>query len=426
MSVRDDWSARLDALIEKQNEPEWMTALRRKAWDTFIELGLPTRRDERWKYTSLMAFGRANFVTPERVTQDYKFEVDGVEAIATLSHINGVAHLASSDLGRLGIDVALRPLAEAWEDARASLERRCDALEDGLQALQFAFAVDGAVVRIGNEVQLDAPIRLTRSTHTENAFAPVFDCIIVGRHANARLLERYEGSAQSATSGGLCEIEVRDGAQFEHVIVQDEPKEVWHLRSVNVEIARDATYRAFTLAAGGRLGRHEHRANFRGEGVHAHLNALSLGRDAQVLDHCTVINHALPNGTSHQLCRVILEDTSHSVFNGTVVVAEDAQQTDAFQMNNNLLLSDGARADTRPQLEIAADDVKCGHGATLGQLSEEEIFYLMSRAIPRGRARALLIGGFASEAVDTIEAPELRALVDARVQRWLQPMSANR
>lgn len=424
MSAREQWTARFDALVQSRNEPAWMTALRKKAWDRFLELGLPTRRDERWKYTSLLAFGRNPFATPERITSELSFEVDGIEAVATLSHINGITHLGSSDLGRLGVEMTVRPLAEAWEDAREALERRCEAIQDGVQALQFAFATDGAIVFIGNDVEMTAPIRLTRRTDTPNAFAPVFDHIVVGRHAQALLIERYEGSATASTSGGICDIVVKDGANFEHVIVQEEPHDVWHVRSVDVDIARDASYRAFTLAAGGRLGRHEHQARFSGEGVQANLDALTLGKGSQVIDHCTVLNHALPNGKSHQLNRVILDDKAHGIFNGTVVVAIDAQQTDAFQMNNNLLLSDEARADTRPQLEIAADDVKCGHGATLGQLNDDEIFYLMSRAIPKNVARRMLLGGFASEAVDTIQSPALKSLVATRVRRWLDQLDA--
>lgn len=425
MSAREQWAARFEALVQSRQEPAWMTALRQKAWERFLELGLPTRRDERWKYTPLIAFGRNDFVTPERITSEFAFEVDGVEAVATLSHINGITHLGASDLGRIGGEIAVRPLAEAWDQAREALERRCAAIQDGMQALNFAFAVDGAVIFIGNDVEMTQPIRLTRRTDTPNAFAPVFDHIVVGRHAKALLLERYEGSARASTSGGLCDIVVKDGAHFEHVIVQEEPLDVWHVRTIEVEIARDASYRAFTLAAGGRLGRHEHNARFGGEGVEANLDALTLGRGSQVIDHCTVLNHALPNGVSHQLNRVILNDKAHGIFNGTVVVARDAQQTDAYQMNNNLLLSDEARADTRPQLEIAADDVKCGHGATLGQLSEEDAFYLMSRAIPRDVARRMLVAGFAGEAIDTIQSPELKSLVEQRVRRWLSQPEAN-
>ena len=165
MSAREQWTARFDALVQSRNEPAWMTALRKKAWDRFLELGLPTRRDERWKYTSLLAFGRNPFVTPERITSELSFEVDGIEAVATLSHINGITHLGSSDLGRLGVEITVRPLAEAWEDAREALERRCEAIQDGVQALQFAFATDGAIVFIGNDVEMTAPIRLTRRTH---------------------------------------------------------------------------------------------------------------------------------------------------------------------------------------------------------------------------------------------------------------------
>lgn len=425
MSARQQWTDRFEALVQSRNEPAWMTELRKGAWERFLELGLPTRRDERWKYTPLLAFGRQDFVTPSRVTTEVTLEVDGVEAMATLTHINGVLHLGASDLGRLGVDVAVRPLAESWDDAREALERRAAAIQDGIQALSFAFAVGGAVIFIGNDVEMTAPIRLVRTNKTANAFAPVLDRIVVGRHAKAALIERYEGSATGAVSGGIADVEVKDGANFEHVIVQHEPDDAWHMRTIEATVGRDATYRAFTLAEGARVGRHEHNATMVGQGAQIHLNALTLARGSQTIDHCTRIVHALPNGDSFQLNRTILDDKAHGVFNGTVVVAQDAQLTNAEQMNNNMLLTLDARADSRPQLEIAADDVKCGHGATIGQISDEEIFYLMSRAVPRDVARRMLIAGFADEAVDTIESPALRHVVEHRVRQWLHPQDAN-
>jgi len=420
MSALEQWTARFEQLIETRNEPDWLTALRRKAWEFFLENGLPDRKNERWKYTSLRAFGRQEYVTPTREPQDIAFEKDGVEAIATLSHINGFTQLGGSDLGNLKPEIAIRPLAEAWDDAREALERRCEQLRDGFEALQFAFAQDGAIVLIGNEVQMDKPIRLTRRTITPNAFAPVFDVIVVGRHAKASLFERYEGSAEGATSGGFCDVVVKEGASFEHVIDQEEADQTWHARITRVNIEKDAHYRAFTLAAGGRLGRHDHATHLGAPGGESFLDAVTLGSGSQVLDHCTENNHAAPHTVSNQLCRAIVDGKSHSVFNGLNLIAKDAQQVDIEQLNNNLLLSDDARADTRPQLEVAADDVKAGHGATLGRLDETEIFYLTSRAIPETRARQLVIAGFAHEVVQRIETQSLRNWITQRVQHWLE------
>lgn len=420
MSALEQWTARFESLLETRQDPPWLTALRRRAWEHFLENGLPNRKNERWKYTSLRAFGRQDYVTPSREPLDIEFESDGTKAIATLSHVNGFAQLGGSDLGKLTPEIAIRPLAEAWDDAREALERRCDELRDGFEALQFAFAQDGAIVLVGNEVQMDAPIRLTRRTTTPNAFAPVFDVIVVGRHAKATLFERYEGSAEGATSGGFCDVVVKEGARLEHIIVQEEPEQTWHARITRVRIGRDAHYRAFTLAAGGRLGRHDHATLLDAPGGESFLDAITLGRGSQVLDHCTENNHVAPHTLSNQLCRAIVDGKAHSVFNGLNLIARDAQQVDIEQLNNNLLLSDDARADTRPQLEVAADDVKAGHGATLGRLDETEIFYLTSRAIPEQRARQLVIAGFAHEVVQRIESDVLRPWVTQRVQHWLE------
>lgn len=423
MSALEQWTARFDAFIEDRVEPEWMTALRRQAWEKFLETGLPTRKNERWKYTSLRAFGRQEYITPEPNPTDVVFEDDGIETIATLSHINGYTQLGGSDLGKLTPEVALRPLAEAWDDAREALERRCEKLRDGFEALQFAFAVDGAVVLIGNDVQLDAPIRLTRRSTSANAFAPVFDVVVVGRHAEATLYERYEGSEAGASSGGICDIVVRDGGRLEHIIVQDEPDHTWHARIARVDVARDAQYRAFTYGAGGRLGRHDHAVLLDVPGGESHLNGVTLARGRQVIDQCTEHDHSAPHTTSDQLCRAIVDDKAHSVFNGINFIARDAQQVDIGQLNNNLLLAKGARADTRPQLKVAADDVVAGHGATLGRLDETEIFYLTSRAIPEDVARQLVLAGFAYEVVQRIQSEPVRALVRSRVEHWLESTS---
>lgn len=420
MSAREEWSARFEALVAAQREPAWMTALRRRAWDRFLELGLPDRRNERWKYSSLIGFGRQQFVTPEHIETDVVISVDGVQAKATLTTTNGRTDLGASDLGRLGVDVAVRPLNEAWEDAREALEARVARLEDGFEALSFAFAVDGAVVLIGNDVELDEPIRLVRRTLTPNAFAPVIDRVVVGLRARAAMLVRYEDSAPGAFSGGITELLVRDGAGLEHVVTQCEDAAAWHVSNIHAEIHRDAFLRSFTIAQGGRLGRHEIDARLLGQGSRVDLNSLSLGRGTQTVDHTTRIDHAVPNCESGQLCRTILDDSAHGVFNGTVIVARDAQQTNAEQLNNNLLLTETARIDTRPQLEIAADDVKCGHGATIGQISNEELFYMLSRAIPRDEARRLLIIGFAQEVVESIENSELRTFAVEQIDRWLR------
>lgn len=420
MSALEQWTARFEAFIEDRAEPQWLTALRQKAWQQFLDSGLPNRKNERWKYTSLRAFGRQEHLTPARETNDIAFEDDGVPTLATLSHINGWTQLGGSDLGKLKPEIAVRPLAEAWDDAREALERRCENLRDGFEALHFAFAADGAVVLIGNEVEMDQPIRLTRRTTTPNAFAPVFDVIVVGRHAKATIFERYDGSAEGATSGGFCDITVRDGGSLEHVIVQEESDDAWHARIARIDIARDATYRSFTLSGGGRLGRHDFATHLGHEGGESYLDAITLGRGRQVSDHCTENNHVAPHTVSDQLCRAIVDGKAHSVFNGINLIARDAQQVDIEQLNNNLLLSDDARADTRPQLEVAADDVTAGHGATLGRLDETEIFYLTSRAIPEERARQLVIAGFAHEVVQRIQSDALRQWVTTRVQHWLE------
>lgn len=394
-------------LATRSGDPAWMTALRKSAFAAFEEQRLPSRKHEQWRYLSLRGFAAETFAPA--ALEEVDVSVSPYEPIARITCNNGHVSLGQSDIGRLGSDVAYRPLSEAWDQAKPTLEKLYAEFSNGFTALVAAFLQDGAVLDIGREVELDEPIEFVRQTTSENAFSSSILIVHARRMSKATVVERLIGTDDLAYfSGGFTVLDAEDGSNLDHVINQRESGSAFrHARTV-ASVARDATLKTFNASIGSRLSRDDVDAVINGEGAHMEMNALYLGSDSQTLDHWTRVDHAVPRCTSDQLYKTVLDDKSHGVFAGTVVVRRDAQQISAGQLNNNLLLTESARIDTKPQLEIAADDVVCGHGATIGQIDDDERFYLETRGISTTRARQILINGFAAEVVYRVSNPRVR------------------
>lgn len=423
MSATEHYQAAFDEFIPtRAHEPEWMQQLRRAAFARFVELGLPTRRDERWKYTSLRSFAKLPLKPLSGDDADSQARLTGIdEDAATVLFRDGSLSLAGSSFGKLGVETSLRPLEEAWDEGRPHLEALVEEIEDGVQALNFAFAQGGALIRVGADTSLEHPIVVVHEQSANHAWGSSFTLVEAGRFASATIVEAFRGpEGCESLLGGNTFLQVDEGAHLKHILLQEVDVSAFVATRTCARVARDATCRTFTYSSGARLARHDLDMKVTGEGAHLELSAISLLGGTQQIDHCTKVDHSLPRCTSDQLYRNIADGRAHAVFNGLVNVAQDAQETSAEQMNNNLLLTKQARVDTRPQLEIAADDVKCGHGATIGQLNDEELFYLMSRAIPRAQARRLLILGFAADVVERIELDGLRESIRNRIESWLE------
>jgi len=237
--------------------------------------------------------------------------------------------------------------------------------------------------------------------------------LLIERGAHAQFVESYAGLGPAVSFHNVVtEVVVGEGAWVEHIRIQREHEAAYHIGLTEVEQARDSHYRSFTLAAGGAIARHDLRARLSGENVETLLYGLYLGRGDQLVDNHTTIFHDQPNCRSWEVYKGILEGSSHAVFNGKVFVKPEAQKTDAKQTNRNLLLSEGARVDTKPQLEIFADDVKCTHGATVGRIDESAFFYLQSRGIPRAQAQRVLTYAFAAEVVNEVASAPVRNALD--------------
>ena len=405
--------------------PAGLLARRREAFDRFARAGFPTAKDEEWRFTPVAPIARATWRldagrTDPRVTspqlQPYRF---GAADWATLVFVDGRFVPALSHRPELPPGVSVEPFAEALAREPDLIDRvyARTATPDitPFAALNTAFAADGAIIRIAAGIELPEPIHVLYVTTDAAAGAAVQvrTLLLVERAARAQLVESYAGLGSAASFHNVVtEVIVGEGAWVEHTRIQRENEATFHIGLTQVEQERDSHYRSFTLAAGGAIARHDLRARLSGENVETLLYGLYLGRGEQLVDNHTTIFHDQPNCRSWEVYKGILDDQSHAVFNGKVFVQPIAQKTDAKQTNRNLLLSGGARVDTKPQLEIFADDVKCTHGATVGRIDESAFFYLQSRGIPRAEAQRVLTYAFAAEVVNEVASAPVREALD--------------
>jgi len=410
--------------------PAWLVPARRAAFERFSAAGFPSPKDEEWRFTPIgpiagTAWRPAPGDTGVSATQLEPFQF-GHPEWTTLVFVNGRYAPALSRRAPVPSGVTIETLAEAMardpDLARRAIERPATSGQPSFVALNAAFVVDGTVIRVPAGVDLGAPIHLLHvctPTATGSVVSPR-TLLVVERGARAQVVETYAGIGDAATfTNAVTHVEVAAGAWVEHTRIQRESSAAYHIGFTRVDQDRDSHYRSFTLAMGGAIARHDLHARLGAENVETLLYGLYLAGGSQLVDNHTVIFHDEPNCRSWEVYKGILDGKSRAVFNGKVLVKPEAQKTDAKQTNRNLLLSDRARVDTKPQLEIFADDVKCTHGATVGQLDEIAHFYLQSRGIPRAAARQLLTYAFAAEVVAEVASEPVREALDRLVRARL-------
>jgi Fe-S cluster assembly protein SufD len=413
--------------------PAWLHAARRTAIGRFAAMGLPTRRDEDWKYTSVAAIAETPFrITPngaaERVTEALLALSGGpAPSWVRLVFVNGRYAAKLSAVRPLPGGVQVGRLAEALiTDAalvEAHLGRYADAVGDGFTALNTAFVEDGAFVHVPAGVAVAEPIQLVFVATSPDGpvLAQPRSLIVLGRSSEATLVERYVtvGGGMTLTNA-VTEVALGEGAACDHVKIERESGRAFHVGRTQVHQARDSRFTSCSVALGAQLARSDVHVVLDGEGGSAALSGLYVVGGRRHVDTHTVVDHAKPRCTSRQLYKGVLDGSARGVFYGRIIVRPDAQKTDAHQANKNLLLGDGAEVDSKPQLEIFADDVKCSHGAADGQLADDALFYLRSRGLSDAAARALLTYGFASEVVSRIRIEPIRAqlqeLLSARLR----------
>jgi len=413
-----------DALgASEVSEPAWLVERRRDAAARFAASGFPTPKHEDWHYTSTAPIAEAAFptlldasvtVTPEELAPFVFGD------FPTVVFVNGRFDAARSSLGTLPEGVRVLPLARALAERPELLERHLGRIagvaDQPFAALNTALFRDGVVILVGKEMEAELPVHVVWACDANAARGTTHPrtLIVAERHSKLTVLESFVGLGDATYfTNAVTEIELADGATVTHVRVQRESGRAFHVGHVEVRQGRDSHLVQFSFAAGAKLSRANILTALDGEGCGATLNGLYMLDGEQHCDNQTRIEHARPNTYSREVYKGILDDRAHGVFNGKVYVHPIAQKTDGKQTNNTLLLSDQARIDTKPQLEIFADDVKCTHGATVGRLDETALFYMKSRGISAETARKLLTYAFAADVLETIELPAVRDALEA-------------
>jgi Fe-S cluster assembly protein SufD len=405
--------------------PAWLPPLRKAAFSTFCELGFPTRRDEEWRFTPIRPITEGTFcrATAHQAagTREAR-ERAGIPGLTgpELVFVNGKYAPELSTLRPLPAGVRVSRLAEALETDAAIIEThlaRYAAFDNqAFVALNTAFLEDGAFVHIPRNSVVEEPIRLlflAAAGQTPTISHPR-TLIVAEENSQATILESYAGLEAGVTfTNAVTEIAVGANAVLDHYKLTQESDTAYHIATMQVELARGSHFASHNITLGGAIVRNDQNARLGGEGGACTLNGLYLARDRQLVDNHTAIDHALPHCDSHELYKGILDGRGQGVFNGKIYVRKDAQKTDAKQTNQTLLLSPEAQINTKPQLEIFADDVKCTHGATIGQLDANQLFYLRARGIGKEDARSLLIYAFAEEIIDRIKVDALRERLSA-------------
>jgi Fe-S cluster assembly protein SufD len=406
--------------------PAWLLPLRKNGMARFAELGFPTIHDEDWRFTNVAPLAKLPFKPMSESADDAAAAKTTLEKSifahlpgSRLVFVNGHFNAALSAMTKLPDGVKVASLAAALTTDSAFIEKQLGlfALTDGnsFAALNQAFFVDGGFVHIPAGQTVEEPIQLifiSTAKQSGDTIQPR-NLIMVGANSKATVIESYLAADSAAYfTNAVTEIVAGDNAALEHVKLQDEALDAFHLATIAARLGRASNVSIHSFALGARLSRTNIRTNLAGEGLECILNGLYLTRGEQLADHHMIVEHAQPHCASHEYFNGILDDKSRGVFHGRIYVHPIAQKTDAKQTNKNLLLSDDATADTKPQLEIYADDVKCTHGATIGQLNDESIFYLRSRGLGKDTARQMLIHAFAGEIIARVKHEAVRERLD--------------
>jgi len=414
--------------VEAAAQPKWLLPVRKAGLASFAEQGFPTLKDEDWRFTNVAPIAKLNFqIAGPTAVNGAETQVlnDSVFAGLTghrLVFVNGHFSEKLSTLKAVSGGVRIENLSAALAKDSALMEKHLGQYarteKNSFAALNQAFFADGAFIFVPQGVTVAEPVQLIyiASARKNGETIQPRNLIIAEANSKVTVVESYLSNGNVAyLTNAVTEIVAGENANVEHVKVQDEAASAFHIATISGEFGRTSRVNVHSFALGAKLSRNNIRTRLAGEGLECVLNGLYLTKDEQLADHHMIVEHAQPHCASHEYFNGILDDKSKGVFHGRILVQQLAQKTDAKQTNKNLLLSDEACADTKPQLEIYADDVKCTHGATIGQLNHESIFYLRSRGMSEDTARRMLIHAFAGEIIERIQCEPARETLDKLV-----------
>jgi Fe-S cluster assembly protein SufD len=419
------------------DEPAWLQSLRKNSFDQFERAGFPNIKEEEWKYTNVTPIAKANFAPVLVRNGTALAKDDGLASFiyeearqSRLVFVNGMLRQELSSLAALPDGVVAMDLRAALRSSqyeaivRQHLEHHTE--KNGFAALNTALFTSGLFLKIPRGISIDAPVQLLFVGEGLDEIAPpaAFPRVLIVAEENsaATIIESYVSPKERSIylTNAIVDLSLEDGARLHHCKIQRESMGAFHVATTRAELGANSSYHTTTINFGAAISRHDIDVQMDHEGAECAVDGLYMVDGSQHTDTHSVIDHRQPHCTSHQLYKGILDGKSRAVFNGKVFVRHGAQQTDAHQTNKNLLLSTDARVDTKPQLEIFADDVKCTHGAAVGQIDEEERFYLESRGINPTLARNMLTYGFAEEVIEKIGVESVRRELDEAVLNRLQ------
>ncbi|HEX2867155.1 MAG TPA: Fe-S cluster assembly protein SufD [Ignavibacteriales bacterium] len=405
---------------------------RKKAMEQFMETGFPTTDNEDWKYTNTAPILKHTFLPASLAAEN----VLSKDAVGKYLIKNLPVNLFVFENGRLredltvlqkgGNDLKAESLEEALKGSSEVVEKYLSEPANGFNALNKAFLKDGAVIRIADEQVLENPIHLLflSGSESEEVLIQPRVFIIAGKNSQVKIIESHHSISDKAyLFNSVTEVITEENAVVNYFKIQNESDEAFHVSRLQVRQESSSSFNSYAVTFGGSLVRNDLYSVLGGEYAETSLNGLYLAEGKRHIDNHTVIDHAVPHCSSNELYKGILDDKGRGVFNGKVIVRKDAQKTQAYQSNKNLLLSRQAKIDTKPQLEIFADDVKCSHGATVGQLNEEAVFYLQSRGIGIEAAQSILINAFASDVTDLINIEQLKETLNSQILEKLHKVS---
>ena len=394
-----------------------ITLLRKQAEARYAQEGMPSIQDESWRFTDVSQLNPALF------TASWKPSALAVTPLSACYIVveNGRLSLEKSNLDSLPKGVHVRPIMDCTDERLGSLADQ----GSGFVQLNTATFEQGVQLEVEAGVSLEAPIHLIHLSDNEQGAFQMRHLFALGEQAKVTIIEEYVGAAKiEYFMNVVSEVFVADGAHIDHYKLQRESESAYHFHTIEAQCGCEALFSNHAITIGGRLGRNDIRTRILGEQSEAICNGLYLLKEQQLFDTHLFMDHAVAKCNSHELYKGILADKAKSVFCGRILVQQDAQETDAIQSNANLLLSRGAKVHTMPQLEIYADDVKCTHGATIGELDEQALFYLQTRGVDPEGAHAMLTTAFANEVFDEVACETFKAYAEEMVKIWLSGVHA--
>lgn len=417
------------SVAEDENLPgqdlSWLKTMRDKARTQFNEYGLPSKKVENWKYTSLWELTQQSFNHQALAVTVSQKECQGIALLEDAYRvviIDGVFDAELSQLDNLQVGVTIRPFSQSLDTVEQQLGQQVSMDKVGLTALNTLLMKEGVMVHVSAKAMVKKPIELLviQSGTTDNLATHLRNMIVLERDATATVVEHYVGLTDvSCFTNVVSEVVLADNAELFHYKLQKESKNAIHIATLAAKQAAGSQWHTNNISLGAKLVRNDVHSLLEGEMSHTTMDGLYLLNDAQHIDNHTRIDHLVPNTTSNELYKGVLDDKSHGVFNGKVIVHKDAQKTDSKEYNHNLLLSRDCEIDTKPEMEIYADDVKCGHGSTVGQLDKDQLFFLRARGLDEVSARSLLTHAFAVEVLDRIPNETIRKAMSIVIEQQL-------